>query len=51
MPYVPRRFYYATTEALVNSEKLNAAIARQGPDDLGTRIYWDSKPENAPTCQ
>jgi hypothetical protein len=49
--FVPRRFYYATTEALVNAENLNAAIARQGPDDFGTRIYWDSKPENAPTCQ
>jgi len=51
VPYVPRRFYYSTTEALVNADNLNAAIARQGPDDFGTRIYWDSKPENAPTCQ
>lgn len=49
--FVPRRFYYATTEALVNADNLNAAIARQGPDNFGTRIYWDSKPENAPTCQ
>ena len=51
VPYVPRRYYYATTEALVNGANLNAAIARQGPDNFGTRIYWDSKPENAPTCQ
>jgi len=51
VPYVPRRFYYSTTEALVNADNLNAAIARQGPDNFGTRIYWDSKPENAPTCQ
>ncbi len=50
VPYVPRRFYYSTTEALVNAENLNAAIGRQGPDDFGTRIWWDSKPENAPTC-
>jgi SusD/RagB-like outer membrane lipoprotein len=51
VPYVPRRFYYATTEALVNAANLNAAIARQGPDNFGTRIYWDSAPQNAPTCQ
>lgn len=51
VPYVPRRFYYATTEALVNATNLDEAIARQGPDDFSTRIYWDSKPMNAPTCQ
>ena len=51
VPYVPRRYYYATTEALVNGDNLRAAIARQGPDNFGTRIYWDSKPANAPTCQ
>jgi hypothetical protein len=49
--FVPRRFFYSTTEASVNAENLNAAIARQGPDDFGTRIYWDTKPANAPTCQ
>lgn len=51
VPYVPRRYYYATTEALVNAANLNAAIARQGADNFGTRIYWDTKPGNAPTCQ
>jgi hypothetical protein len=51
VPYVPRRYYYATTEALVNATNLNAAIARQGPDNFATRIYWDSKPTAAPTCQ
>lgn len=50
VPYIPRRYYYSTTEASVNAANLNAAIARQGPDDFGTRIYWDSKPANAPTC-
>jgi hypothetical protein len=50
VPYIPRRYYYSTTEASVNATNLNAAIARQGPDDFGTRIYWDSKPANAPTC-
>jgi len=51
VPYIPRRYYYSTTEASVNAANLNAAIARQGPDDFGTRIYWDTKPTNAPTCQ
>ncbi len=50
VPYVPRRYYYATTEALVNAANLNDAIARQGPDNFATRIYWDTKPQNAPTC-
>ena len=50
VPYIPRRFYYSTTEASVNAANLNAAIARQGPDNFGTRIYWDTKPTNAPTC-
>jgi hypothetical protein len=51
VPYIPRRYYYSITEGTVNAENLNAAIARQGPDNFGTRIYWDTKPENAPTCQ
>jgi len=51
VPYIPRRYYYSTTEASVNATNLNAAIARQGPDNFGTRIYWDTKPSNAPTCQ
>jgi len=50
-PYIPRKFYYATTEALVNADNLNATIARQRPDDFSTRIYCDSQPANAPTCQ
>jgi hypothetical protein len=50
VPYIPRRFYYTTTEAIVNGDNLKAAIARQGPDNFATRIYWDSKPQAAPTC-
>lgn len=49
--YIPRRFYYSTTEISANSENLNAAIARQGPDNFGTRVYFDTKPTAAPTCQ
>ena len=48
--YIPRRFYYSTTETSANSENLEAAIARQGPDNFGTRMYWDTKPTAAPTC-
>lgn len=51
VPYIPRRFYYSTIEASVNAANLNAAIARQGPDDFATRVYWDTKPADAPTCQ
>jgi hypothetical protein len=50
VPYIPRRFYYSTTEASVNAANLDAAIARQGPDNFGTRVWWDTQPANAPTC-
>jgi hypothetical protein len=50
VPYIPRRFYYSTTEASVNAANLNVAIARQGPDNFGTRVYWDTQSANAPTC-
>lgn len=49
LTYVPRRFKYAITEQSVNAANLNAAIARQGPDDFGTRMWWDSNPTAAPT--
>ena len=48
--FVPRRFKYSTTETSANSDNLEAAIARQGPDNFGTRMYWDTKPTSAPTC-
>ncbi len=47
--YVPRRFYYSTGEASVNADRLNEAIARQGPDNFKTRVYWDKSPSAAPT--
>ena len=31
--------------------RVAAAIARQGPDNFGTRVYFDTKPTAAPTCQ
>lgn len=36
-----RRLTYPTSELSVNSENVNAAISRQGPDKLSTRIWWD----------
>lgn len=48
--FVPRRFFYSITEQSVNGANLAAAITAQGPDNFGTRIYWDSQPANAPTC-
>ncbi len=47
---IPRRFYYSTTDASVNAANLAAAIARQGPDNFDTHVWWDV-PANAPTCQ
>ena len=48
--YIPRRFYYPTTETSANGANLNAAITRQGVDNFSTRIWWNSKPTAAPTC-
>jgi hypothetical protein len=48
LDYVPRRLEYPTTEATTNSDALKAAIADQGADDLGTRVWWDTG--SAPTC-
>jgi len=48
--YVPRRFFYSTTEISANSENVAAAVARQGPDNFATRVYWDTRPTAAPTC-
>jgi hypothetical protein len=46
---VPRRYQYSVREHSVNSANVNAVIARQGPDEFTTRMYWDTKPELAPT--
>lgn len=47
---LPRRLYYSTTERAVNAANVAAAVARQGTDNFRTRIYWDTKPQNALTC-
>ena len=46
---VPRRYLYSITDHAVNSANVDAAVARQGPDVFTTRMYWDTKPELAPT--
>lgn len=38
-----RRLTYPTSELSVNSENVNEAISRQGPDKLSTRIWWDQQ--------
>jgi hypothetical protein len=45
---VPRRLEYPTSEISVNGANVAAAVARQGPDALLTRIWWDKT--GAPTC-
>lgn len=36
-----RRLGYPTSELSVNSDNVQAAIGRQGPDKLSTRVWWD----------
>jgi hypothetical protein len=36
-----RRLTYHTSEYTNNIENLNAAVSRQGPDMLDTRVWWD----------
>lgn len=49
VPYTPRRYYYATGEISANGANVAAAVARQGPDNFQTPVWWDSKPSAAPT--
>lgn len=46
---VPRRYQYSVREHAVNSANVDAAVARQGADNFTSRMYWDTKPEVAPT--
>ena len=36
-----RRLTYPSSEIAVNTENVNAAIARMGADNLDTRVWWD----------
>lgn len=39
-PFI-RRLTYPSSELGVNTDNVNAAIARMGPDILDTRVWWD----------
>lgn len=39
---IPVRYIYPMNEALFNTAGRNAAVARQGPDDINTRVWWDA---------
>ncbi len=38
-----RRMPYPDSEIVVNLQNVNDANARQGPNDLNTRVWWDKK--------
>ncbi len=38
---IPRRLRYYEREQIVNAENYQAAVARQGPDQFTTRVWWD----------
>ncbi len=38
-----RRLTYPTSELSVNTNNVNEAISRQGPDMLSTRVWWDKQ--------
>ena len=38
---IPRRIPYSVDEQSVNTAARDAAVARQGPDNYLTRVYWD----------
>ena len=48
---IPRRLMYSTNEYATNADELAAAVARQGADNLQTRMYWDGKSTAAPTYE
>lgn len=37
-----RRMPYPDSEIITNQQNVNAAVSRQGPDNLDTRIWWDT---------
>jgi len=40
---VPVRYKYPLNEQSQNAENLQAAIQRQGPDDINTKVWWDKQ--------
>lgn len=40
---LPRRLTYPTSEVNINGANVQAAIERQGPDEVNTRVWWDKE--------
>lgn len=40
---IPRRLAYPITETTLNNTNYTAVVARQGPDDQYTRVWWDKQ--------
>jgi len=40
---IPRRIIYPNVESASNATNYQAALAKQGPDLLTTRVWWDTK--------
>lgn len=40
---VPRRIMYPTSDQVLNKQHYDEAVARQGPDLMTTRIWWDAE--------
>ena len=40
---IPRRMRYREAEAVANPENYSAAVSKQGPDELTTRVWWDAQ--------
>jgi len=38
---IPRRLLYPNNEASVNPDNFAAVLARQGPNEITTRVWWD----------
>jgi hypothetical protein len=38
---IPVRFIYPATEFSLNQANVEAAVARQGPNDINTKVWWD----------
>ena len=38
---VPVRFLYPANQQTLNKENYDAAVSRQGPDDINTKVWWE----------
>lgn len=43
---LPHRFFYPVTEQSLNGENYRAAVARQGADEITTRLWFDVEEKN-----